>query len=105
VISHEDYDTARGIVSKARKAAGRLFERVDAILTPAAPGAPPLGLSSTGRALFNRLWTLTGDPAVAVPGLMDDAGLPLGMQIIAPFGEDHKALAIAHWLEGLLAKE
>lgn len=103
-IAHDDYDAARGIASKARKAAGCLFEKVDAILMPAAPGVPPAGLSSTGRALFNRLWTLTGDPAVAVSGLTDDAGLPLGMQIVGPFGDDHKALAIAHWLEGVLAK-
>lgn len=51
---------------------GEIFTRCDAIVTPAAPGPAPHGLSSTGDASFNALWTLLGTPAghraVAVGG-------------------------------------
>lgn len=103
-IGHAAYDAARALASRARKATQRLFETVDVIVMPAAPGAPPATLASTGRALFNRLWTLTGDPAVAVPGLSDAAGLPLGLQVIGPFGQDAKALAAASFMAGVIAR-
>ncbi|MBH0239788.1 amidase [Methylobrevis albus] len=95
------YDAARSVAHTARRRVGELFENVDVLLMPAAPGAPPEGLGSTGVATFNRLWTLIGTPAVAVPGLVDEAGLPLGVQVVAPFGQDRVALAAANWLERL----
>lgn len=101
-ISHDAYDEARGAANRARRAVSRLFEHVDVILQPAAPGAPPNGLGSTGRALFNRLWTLTGDPALSVPGLTTGDGLPLGLQVTGPFGEDHATLRAAAWVEGVI---
>jgi Asp-tRNA(Asn)/Glu-tRNA(Gln) amidotransferase A subunit family amidase len=103
-IPVETYDEARRTANRARLAARKLFERVDAVLMPAAPGAPPKGLGFTGRALFNRLWTLTGDPAVAVPGLVDGRGLPLGAQVIGPFGEDRRALEAALFVEGVIRR-
>lgn len=96
------YDEARGIAHRARKAAFDLFEGVDAVLTPSAPGAAPEGLASTGSSIFNRLWTLLGCPCVNVPGLINPRGLPLGVQVVAPFGEDARALEVANWLEGVI---
>lgn len=100
-IDVEAYDEARGLANRARRAMGRLFETVDALLLPAAPGVAPEP-STTGQALFNRLITLTGDPAVAVPGALSPDGLPLGLQIVAPFGEDQRALALAAFVEDLI---
>ena len=39
-----------------------VFQRCDAIITPATPGAAPDGLESTGSAIFNATWTLCGTP-------------------------------------------
>lgn len=103
-VSFEVYDEARGIAMNARREMSRIFDGVDALLMPAAPGAPPKTLGSTGRAVFNRLLTLTGDPAISVPGMKDPSGLPLGMQVIGPFGKDHQALAAAHFLEAAIAR-
>ena len=99
----EAYDGARRIARRARHETGALFETVDVLLTPAATGAAPEGLSSTGSPIFNKLWTLTGNPCVNVPGLSDAGGLPLGVQIVARFGRDRLALSAASWLEDLLA--
>ena len=41
---------------------------------------------------------LLGTPAVAVPGLLGPAGLPLGVQVVAAPDADATAIAAAHWL-------
>ena len=99
----EAYDETRRIARRARRETGALFETVDVLLTPSATGAAPKGLSSTGSPLFNKLWTLTGNPCVNMPGVTDAAGLPLGVQVLARFGRDRTALSAASWLEALLA--
>ena len=98
-ISPPLYDDARRIARQGRKASHQLFENIDIVLTISAPGAAPANLNTTGKSTFNRLWTLLGVPCVNVPGLSDASGLPLGLQIIAPFGRDLLALQVAHWLE------
>jgi Asp-tRNA(Asn)/Glu-tRNA(Gln) amidotransferase A subunit family amidase len=103
-ISPAAYDEARGIALSARAALAEAFEQVDVLLTLSAPGAAPKGLASTGDARFNRLWTLMGVPCVNVPAYVADGGLPVGVQVIAPFGADARTLAAARFVEGALAQ-
>tara|TARA_R110002020_G_scaffold137805_2_gene307433 strand:+ start:148 stop:1413 length:1266 start_codon:yes stop_codon:yes gene_type:complete len=98
-ISPEACDEARKFARRGRAAAAALFGEVDILLTPSAPGAAPLGLTSTGDPRFNKLWTLMGTPAVNIPGLKDEAGLPLGIQAVAGFGRDRMLLGAAALLE------
>lgn len=102
-IDPETYDAAKRTARMARAGLGEIFDRVDILLTPSAPGAAPEGLGTTGSSIFNRLWTLMGTPCVNVPGIDNDRGLPLGMQIVGPAGHDRSTLAAAIWLEGVLA--
>jgi Asp-tRNA(Asn)/Glu-tRNA(Gln) amidotransferase A subunit family amidase len=102
IISTSDYDTARRIARHARKAATALFDEVDVLLTPSAPGPAPAGLGSTGGPSFNKLWTMTGNPCLTVPGLASQAGLPLGIQLVGRFGRDRTVLGIGNWLQKLL---
>jgi Asp-tRNA(Asn)/Glu-tRNA(Gln) amidotransferase A subunit family amidase len=97
------YDAARSTAHRARGALDEVFAEVDVLLTFSAPGPAPASLASTGEARFNRLWTLLGVPCVNVPGYANTAGLPVGVQVIAPFGHDHEALAAAQFLEKALA--
>jgi Asp-tRNA(Asn)/Glu-tRNA(Gln) amidotransferase A subunit family amidase len=101
-IAPEAYDAARSVARRARHETGELFQHVDLILTPAVTGAAPRGLSSTGSPVFNKLWTLTGNPCVNVPGAANKAGMPVGIQLVARFGRDRLALSAASWLESLL---
>ena len=73
------------------------------LLTFSAPGAAPKGLDSTGDARFNQLWTLMGVPCVNVPATIAEGGLPVGVQVIARFGDDAGALAAARFVEDALA--
>ncbi len=98
-ISVDDYDAARRTARAARLALRDTLTEFDILLTPSAPGAAPEGLGSTGSAIFNRLWTLMGVPAINVPGLKAGSGLPLGVQVVGRHGRDHETLLAAKWLE------
>ncbi|KPL54861.1 amidase [Prosthecomicrobium hirschii] len=103
MLKPEDYDRARRTARQARLALRDLFADIDVILTPSAPGAAPEGLATTGTSIFNRLWTLMGTPALNVPGLTGAGGLPLGVQIVAPFGRDRACLEAGRFLERQLS--
>ncbi|MGH6766547.1 MAG: amidase [Bradyrhizobium sp.] len=98
------YDKARGIANRARRAMAEIFDGVDVLLTFSAPGAAPKGLASTGDPRFNRLWTLIGVPCVNIPTCVADGGLPVGVQVIARFGDDAGVLRAARFVEKALAQ-
>lgn len=75
-----------------------VFTRFDVILCPAAPGPAPRGLEDTGSAIFNGLWTLAGVPAVTLPLFLSEEGLPIGVQLVGPRGDDARLLRTARWL-------
>ena len=104
-ITPAAYDEARGIANRARRSLAKVFDDVDVLLTFAAPGAAPKGLASTGDARFNRLWTLMGVPCVTVPAHVAVGGLPVGVQVIARFGDDAGALNAARFIEEALARQ
>lgn len=68
---------------------------IDVLVSPAAPGPAPQGLSSTGDPVMNLPWTHAGLPTVVFPASVSDTGLPLGLQCTAPFGADEQLLADA----------
>ena len=103
-VTADAYDDARRVARAARKQTRDLFGEFDALVSYAAPGAAPHGLGSTGEARFNRLLTLLGTPCVNVPGLRDGTGMPVGIQIVAPFARDHVALDVGRFLERALAQ-
>jgi Asp-tRNA(Asn)/Glu-tRNA(Gln) amidotransferase A subunit family amidase len=101
-IAPADYDGARRTANRGRKALAKIFDDVDALLTFSAPGAAPKGLASTGETRFNKLWTLMGVPCVNIPAYVADHGLPVGVQVIARFGNDAGALKAARFVEEAL---
>jgi len=101
-ITVADYDAACAIALRARAALRETFQQVDALLTLSAPGAAPKGLASTGDPRFNRLWTLMGTPSVNVPAHIAAGGLPVGVQVVAGYGDDAKTLGVAGFLEAAL---
>jgi Asp-tRNA(Asn)/Glu-tRNA(Gln) amidotransferase A subunit family amidase len=101
-IPAADYDEARSVADKARVVLCDIFGEIDVILALSAPGAAPKGLDWTGDPRFNRLWTLMGTPCVNVPAHVIEGNLPIGVQVIADYGDDAKALAAARFLENAL---
>lgn len=103
VISAAEYMAACDWRETLYAGLGEIFERYDAIITPAAAGEAPAGLGSTGSAAFNVLWTLTGVPAVTLPLLSGANGLPIGVQLIGRRNEDGRLMRSARWLVNSLA--
>ena len=93
-----DYQTALARIAPLNEGFAEIFERCDAILTPSAPGTAPKGLDSTGDPAFCTLWTLCGMPAVSLPLMKGENGLPMGVQLVGPRAGDARLLRTARWL-------
>jgi Asp-tRNA(Asn)/Glu-tRNA(Gln) amidotransferase A subunit family amidase len=93
-----DYQAALARVPLLNEGFSELFERYDAIVTPATAGTAPKGLASTGDPAFCTLWTLCGMPALSLPLMQGANGLPLGLQLIGPRHDDARLLRTARWL-------
>jgi Asp-tRNA(Asn)/Glu-tRNA(Gln) amidotransferase A subunit family amidase len=114
-ISAELFDAGGPITAEQRRAGfegrGELRERlhhamdehgIDVWASPAALGAAPVGLRSTGDPVMNLPWTHAGVPALTLPaGFID--GMPAGLQLAARAGLDEALLAWAEGLEATLA--
>jgi Asp-tRNA(Asn)/Glu-tRNA(Gln) amidotransferase A subunit family amidase len=99
-----DYQRALSRIAPLNESFAELFEqRYDAILTPAAPGAAPRGLETTGDPSFCTLWTYCGMPALSLPLLEAANGLPIGVQLVGPRDGDARLLRTAKWLAAKLA--
>jgi Asp-tRNA(Asn)/Glu-tRNA(Gln) amidotransferase A subunit family amidase len=104
-ISAFDYQAALARIPLLNAGFEEIFERCDAILTPAAPGTAPRGLESTGDPSCCTLWTLAGMPALAMPLMQGSDGMPLGVQLVGPRDSDARLLRTARWLAARLATE
>ncbi len=93
------YLEARQLAAEITDGVDRALAGFDGVLTPATPTAAPRGLTSTGSPIFCTLWSLCGVPALSLPLLAGEAGLPLGLQIVAARGADSRLLQAAQWLE------
>ncbi|MBM3607387.1 MAG: amidase [Alphaproteobacteria bacterium] len=93
----------RAVLARAGYACviAKIFERYDAIISPASPGPAPSGLGATGSPVFNGYWTFLGVPAISLP-LLSTGGLPMGLQLSGAFGADARLLQAAWQLEGIL---
>lgn len=93
-----EYQIALLAARTLRATLEEMLAEYDAILMPAACGVAPAGLDSTGDPIFNTLASLTGLPAVSMPMLADDDGLPMGVQLIGAAGQDGRLLRTARAL-------
>jgi Asp-tRNA(Asn)/Glu-tRNA(Gln) amidotransferase A subunit family amidase len=93
-----DYTRAVAGIASRNQALDAVFDEYDAILTPAAPGEAPRGLDSTGNPIFCSIWTYLGTPAVTLPLMQGENGMPLGVQLVARRGNDARLLRTARWL-------
>lgn len=99
-IPEAEYSDALECVKRMRVEFTRLFEEYPVILTPAATGAPPEGLATTGDPANNAPWTALGVPAISVPLTVSEAFF--GLQMTAAWGRDDALVAMAEQAERLL---
>ncbi len=91
-------------VAHQRHVAAELFRNHDVLLAPSTVGEAPAGLATTGDPLFCRGWTLLGLPCIHLPFTRGRKGLPVGLQLVGRFADDHRLLAAAHWVHERLTR-
>jgi aspartyl-tRNA(Asn)/glutamyl-tRNA(Gln) amidotransferase subunit A len=88
LIEASSYLRARRIRRHYQRDMIRLFEHVDVVLTPGAPGPAPEGIGATGDPVMQAPWTLADFPTMTLPSGLASNGMPLGVQLsAAPFHE------------------
>jgi Asp-tRNA(Asn)/Glu-tRNA(Gln) amidotransferase A subunit family amidase len=102
-VSAVDYLAALDWREVLNAALERLFDRYDAILTPAAIGEAPADLSTTGDPVFCTIWSFCGVPAVSLPLAQGPNGFPVGVQLVGRRGHDGRLLRTARWLTAHVA--
>jgi aspartyl-tRNA(Asn)/glutamyl-tRNA(Gln) amidotransferase subunit A len=97
-----------------RRETARAFEHVDLLAWPSSPAPPPLidapvvelpsgtTLADPPNLRQATLANLTGVPGVSVP-VGEAAGLPVGLQLLAPWGAEARLLDAAEHLEAALS--
>jgi len=93
-----DYQKALAQIPLLNGIFAEIFREFDALLTPSAAGTAPHGLASTGDPAFCSLWTLCGMPAITLPLMRGENGLPMGVQLVGPRHGDARLLRTARWL-------
>jgi amidase len=101
-LSSKTYESALLLREQCRRLLTEPMGQSELMLSPAAPGEAPQGLSSTGKATFNRIWTSMGVPALTLPFGHGPKGLPLGLQWVASWRQDAALLGLCSWIEGQL---
>jgi aspartyl-tRNA(Asn)/glutamyl-tRNA(Gln) amidotransferase subunit A len=105
------YFAALITISEVRKRLQRVFAEYDLVLTPAIAALSwPAGethpaeidaqaVGPRGHAVFTAFVNATGVPAISLPTGLSSGGLPIGLQLVGPFGADALLCAIAAQLE------
>jgi amidase len=108
-----DYARSIGVMHRTGRQVARFFTRYDVLLTPTMCQPPcPLGVldlmtddedayteALLGCIAFTSLFNAAGNPAMSVPLGWSRAGLPLGVQFVAPFGDEATLFRLGAQLE------
>jgi aspartyl-tRNA(Asn)/glutamyl-tRNA(Gln) amidotransferase subunit A len=102
---------AQALRTQARAETEALFQHVDVLLTPTMPVTAPRvgvdvpagheGRNAVDWSYFTYPFNLTGHPAASCPVGLDAAGLPIGLQIVAPMDGEPQIFRVAAALERL----
>jgi amidase len=111
-LSAKDFVAAVHDMERYARRASAWTTRFDLLLTPTSPvPPPPLGVNSPipdtahpeydpgAPAAFTVPFDVTGEPAISLPLGWSTNGLPLGSQLVAPYGREDVLLRVAAQVE------
>jgi aspartyl-tRNA(Asn)/glutamyl-tRNA(Gln) amidotransferase subunit A len=96
-VSGADYVEALDAFREIQASFGRFFDQFDLFMTPTAGTVPwPAEESGHPRSrVFTGIVNAAGNPAISIPVAHDEGSLPIGFQLVAPFGYDRALIDIA----------
>jgi amidase len=110
-----DYVRARRTLTRATRDLAQRFKEFDVLVLPTTADHAPLtgqidgrsaafdlqrwNSQSYGYAPYTEIFNVSGQPAISLPLGTSRTGLPIGVQLVAPIGEDARLIALAAWLE------
>lgn len=100
-MTQEQYQDLLTERQRIRDVYAVLHAACDACMTLSATGAAPVGLDWTGNPIFTVPTSLLGVPSLSLP-LLEDEGLPLGLQMIGFVDRDADLFSIAGSIIALL---
>lgn len=101
-VTRPQYEAAVALAARCRARIADVFRAYDVLIAPSAPGEAP-GIESTGEPIFGLMWTLLHLPCLTLPHGKGPAGLPLGLQVVAPYGRDTALFLNSEWVQRALA--
>lgn len=101
-VTPEKLVAAYDLADACRKEFDAIASGYDAVLAPASTGEAPKGLHTVGDWIFNGLWTLLHTPCVAIPAVLGEQRLPVGIQLVGPRLSDAKLLSVARTLQAVI---
>ena len=96
-IGLDEYALMLQEAARMRARVKLLFDRYDVLLYPAAEGEAEAGYDSAGSPRYGAIWTLLHVPCISFPLDIGPGGLPVGAQLIGPYGQDTRLLAAARF--------
>jgi aspartyl-tRNA(Asn)/glutamyl-tRNA(Gln) amidotransferase subunit A len=105
LIDARDYVRAQRLRHRYQREMVKLFENFDVLMTPAAPGAAPAGIETTGDPVMNGPWTLTDFPTMTLPHALTVDGLPIGVQLTGPPLQEGLLLEVGRAVEEVVRFE
>lgn len=99
LVGAGDYVQLQRIRRAGREAADRLFETVDALITPTstlpAPRLDDLDFAAVVASFCVPYWNATGHPALSIP-MGTSRGLPVGLQVVGAAFDEATVLRVGH---------
>ena len=98
-ISAAQYEDAVDLMNRAGSYFDAFFKDFDAIITLGSSGtAPKIESGGTGDPVYCTIWTLCGLPCLALPLLVGENDLPIGVQLVGAAEEDDRLFRTASWM-------
>lgn len=106
------YTKAQRVRRLVREETERFFEQFDFLISPVTPTTAftigektddPLQMYLAD--IFTVQANVVGNPAISIPNGVDRDGMPIGVQIMAPFFEEEKMLSFANHLSATLKED
>ena len=116
-LTANEWFEAKTCFNRICRSVGEFFNEFDILITPTvARTAPPLGaiagsnlsdydsfIRRTGEfSPFASLFNITGQPAISLPLANNEQDMPIGIQLVAGFGNEQLLLQTAAQLERLM---